>query len=211
MIHVESAALSALGTNSYLLHDAQEAILIDAPEGALETFEPILQQKQLRLSAVWLTHGHFDHILGLKAFSDLGVEVLAHPLDRILIENPQMQMERFGMPAKVQAGQVTRWIEPPLSLKAFGQEVEVRAVPGHCPGSLLFYFSELGLAFCGDAIFAGSIGRTDLPGGDFDTLKTSILNEIYTLPELTQLYPGHGPVTTVRVEKHSNGYVRAQN
>ena len=93
-------------------------------------------------------------------------------------------------------------------LKILGQSTEIRHVPGHCPGNVLFFFPDQKTAIVGDAIFAGSIGRTDLPGGDFHTLEKAIREEIYTLPDDTILLPGHGPMTTVAQEKSSNPYVR---
>ena len=90
---------------------------------------------------------------------------------------------------------------------AVGSDIEVRHVPGHCPGNVLFYFSDAGAAFVGDALFAGSIGRTDLPGGSFASLEKAIRTQIYTLPDETLVYPGHGPDTTVGAEKSTNPYV----
>lgn len=102
---------------------------------------------------------------------------------------------------------VDRWVRQGERFEALGTTVEVRHVPGHCPGNVLFYFPALQAAFVGDALFAGSIGRTDLPGGDFDTLAQSIREQIYTLPDDTVVYPGHGPDTTVGAEKETNPYV----
>ena len=94
-------------------------------------------------------------------------------------------------------------------MDALGETVQVRHVPGHCPGSLMFYFPQAGAAFSGDAIFRGGIGRTDLPGGDFDQLERSIRSRIYTLPDTTAVFPGHGEATTVGDEKEGNPYVGA--
>jgi glyoxylase-like metal-dependent hydrolase (beta-lactamase superfamily II) len=92
---------------------------------------------------------------------------------------------------------------------ALGREVEVRHVPGHCPGNVLFYFGDAKVAFVGDALFQGSVGRTDIPGGDFDVLKQSIREQIYTLPDATTVFPGHGPKTSVGIEKEDNPFVQA--
>jgi glyoxylase-like metal-dependent hydrolase (beta-lactamase superfamily II) len=93
-------------------------------------------------------------------------------------------------------------------LDALGTQAEVRHVPGHCPGNVLFYFPSEGWAFVGDALFKASVGRADLPGGNFHVLEASIRNQIYTLPEQTTVFPGHGSETTVGVEKKTNPYVR---
>jgi hydroxyacylglutathione hydrolase len=100
------------------------------------------------------------------------------------------------------------WVEQGDTFEALGRTVEVRHVPGHCPGNVLFYFAKEGAAFVGDALFAGSVGRTDLPGGSREQLVTAIKAQIYTMPDATTVYPGHGPETTVGVEKRSNPYVR---
>jgi glyoxylase-like metal-dependent hydrolase (beta-lactamase superfamily II) len=93
-------------------------------------------------------------------------------------------------------------------LEVAGLRFEVRHVPGHAPGNVLFYAPAWKCAFPGDAIFAGSVGRADLPGGDWDQLERSIKEQIYTLPEETVLYPGHGPPTTVGTERRTNSFVR---
>ena len=98
---------------------------------------------------------------------------------------------------------------PPKRLDALGLAFEVRHVPGHCPGNILFYSAALRAAFVGDALFAGSVGRTDLPGGDFEVLEASIRGQIYSLPDDTTVFPGHGARTTVGAEKAGNPYVAA--
>jgi glyoxylase-like metal-dependent hydrolase (beta-lactamase superfamily II) len=94
------------------------------------------------------------------------------------------------------------------NIQLLGQSFEVRHVPGHCPGNVLFYDPVASRAFVGDVIFCGSVGRFDLPGGDFATLQRSIRKEVYSLPDETVLLPGHGPETTVAAEKADNPYVR---
>jgi glyoxylase-like metal-dependent hydrolase (beta-lactamase superfamily II) len=109
---------------------------------------------------------------------------------------------------------VDTWVAQGDKFTALGVEVEVRHVPGHCPGNVLFYFAgnknakAAGAAFVGDALFAGSVGRTDLPGGSFEQLERSIREQIYTLPDDTIVFPGHGPRTAVRNEKQGNPYVQ---
>ena len=107
----------------------------------------------------------------------------------------------------LEAVKVDQWIEEGDRIEALGLDVEVRHVPGHCPGNVLFYFAAAGAAFVGDALFAGSVGRTDLPGGSMATLEEAIRSRIYTLPEATKVFPGHGPATTVAQEKRTNPHV----
>jgi glyoxylase-like metal-dependent hydrolase (beta-lactamase superfamily II) len=195
-------------TNAYLLcaPTRREAVLIDAPGGIQAQIEPLLAKHQCRLTELWLTHGHWDHMQGgAEVVRATGAKVRAHPDDRAMIETPSI-MERFtGM--TLEAVHVDHWLKPRETLEALGATAEVRHVPGHCPGNVLFYFASLDAAFVGDALFNGSIGRTDLPGGDFEQLAQAIRAEIYTLPDSTTVFPGHGPKTTVGDEKTGNPYV----
>lgn len=197
-------------TNAYLLTapERNEAILIDAPGGIWTQVAPILERSQCRLGELWLTHGHWDHTQGAaEVVRQCGAKVRAHLDDRTLIETPEV-MERFmGERLNLEPVHVDCWVGQGDKLPALGTSAEVRHVPGHCPGNVLFYFQTLGAAFVGDALFNGSIGRTDLPGGDFGRLEKSIREQIYTLPDDTSVFPGHGPRTTVGGEKTSNPYV----
>lgn len=197
-------------TNAYLLTAPErgEAVLIDAPGDVWADVAPILRTEGCRLLELWITHGHWDHTQGgAEVVRQSGAKVLAHPADRMLIETPEV-MERFmGQRLKLEPIHVDRWLQPGEHLSALGLDVEVRHVPGHCPGNVLFYFAAAGAAFVGDALFASSVGRTDLPGGDFATLERSIREQIYTLPAATVVYPGHGANTTVEAERMTNPYV----
>lgn len=199
-------------TNAYLLTAPErgEAVLIDAPGRIWREIEPILQKEKCRLLELWLTHGHWDHTQGgAEVIAATKAKVRGHVDDRALIETPQV-MERFmGEKMNLQAIHVDHWVQQGERFEILGARVEVRHVPGHCPGNVLFYFQELGGAFVGDALFNGSIGRTDLPGGSFEQLAAAIRTQIYTLPEETVVYPGHGPKTTVGAEKKGNPYVHA--
>ncbi len=110
--------------------------------------------------------------------------------------------------AGTEPASVDEWLTTPGEFRVIGENVEVRHVPGHSDGNVVFYLPSLGWAFVGDALFRDSVGRTDLPGGDFELLRQSIQHQIYTLPEATLVYPGHGPATTVGREKAENPYVR---
>lgn len=198
-------------TNAYLLTAPErgEAVLIDAPGDVWEEVAPILEKEKCKLTELWLTHGHWDHMQGgAEVVRAAGAKVLAHVEDRVLIETPEI-MERFmGERMNLQPVHVDRWIGQGDKLQALGLEVEVRHVPGHCPGNVLFYFAQAGAAFVGDALFNGSVGRTDFPGGDFRILEKSVREQIYSLPEKTVVFPGHGPKTTVAHERATNPYVR---
>jgi glyoxylase-like metal-dependent hydrolase (beta-lactamase superfamily II) len=209
-MHIHVLPAGPIQTNAYLLTEPArgEAVLIDAPGGVWAEVEPILRKEKCRLVELWLTHGHWDHMQGgAEVVRATGARVRAHAADRPLIETPEV-MKRFMMPGQeLEPVKVDAWLQPGETLAALGLTFEVRHVPGHCPGNVLFYIESGGLAFVGDALFAGSVGRTDLPGGDFMTLEKSIRSQIYTLPDETRVFPGHGPDTTVGEEKRSNPYV----
>lgn len=207
-VHVLPAG--PIQTNAYLLTDAStgRAVLIDAPDGVWSQVEPILEKEGCRLTALWVTHGHWDHTQGAAEVARRsGAPVLAHRDDRALIETPEVMRPLILPGLRVEPCEVSRWLEDGDTLDALGEKVRVSHVPGHAPGSLMFYFPRAAAAFVGDALFRGSIGRTDLPGGDFAQLEKSIRSRIYALPEETTVFPGHGGVTTVGDERHGNPYV----
>lgn len=199
-------------TNAYLLTapEAGQAVLIDAPEDVWADVEPILRQSRCRLVELWLTHGHWDHTQGAaEVVRASGAAVRAHPADRALIETPEV-MRPFTDPSiRLEAVRVDHWLAQGQRIAGAGSEAEVRHVPGHCPGNVLFYFEREKAAFVGDALFRGNVGRTDLPQGDSAQLARSIREQIYTLPAATAVYPGHGPETTVGEESEDNPFVRA--
>ena len=199
-------------TNAYLLTSSRsgDAILIDAPDGIWDQVQPILSGQNLALRELWLTHGHWDHTQGgAEVVRESGARVRAHPDDRELIENPEVMRRFMGQSLRIEPIRVDDWLKHGETIQALGVTAEVRHVPGHCPGNVLFYFADFKSAFVGDALFAGSVGRTDLPGGSSTVLRNSIRTQIYTLPDDTQVHPGHGPTTTVGEEKVSNPFVRA--
>lgn len=207
-IHVVPAG--PLGTNAYLLTDNArgEALLIDAPHGVWDEIEPLLQQAGCRLVALLVTHGHWDHTGDAARIQNLGAALHAHEDDRPMLETPEV-MAAYMMPGlELEPARIDVVVAQGQRLSLAGQEIEVRHVPGHSPGNILFYFPALGAAFVGDALFAGSVGRTDLPRGSFEQLERAIRTQIYTLPAGTTVHPGHGPETTVGEEMANNPYVR---
>ncbi|MEM7671836.1 MAG: MBL fold metallo-hydrolase [Verrucomicrobiota bacterium] len=202
--------LGPIGTNAIIAYDANlgRAIVFDAPAGAFDTVSRFAEEHDLAIEALLLTHGHWDHMLDAHLFKTADVPVFAHRDDEFLLENPEA-MAAFSIPGLTfNAVQVDTWVMPGETIELLDVKWEVRHVPGHCPGSLLFYHRDSETAIVGDAIFAGSVGRTDLPGGDFSLLERSIRTQVYTLPEATVLYPGHGPETSVHAEKATNPFIR---
>jgi len=206
-----SQELGMAATNMYLFldEDTGKAIVFDAPEKAFDVVAHIRKETPFELEALYLTHGHWDHIIDAWRFSEAGVPVYGHIDDQALFEDAEVQKPFLFGDLDLRSVKIDHWLELGQTLTILGKSAEVRHVPGHCAGNVLFYIAELELAVVGDAIFAGSVGRTDLPGGSMAVLENSIRSQIYTLPDETQLLSGHGPPTTVGQEKASNPYVRA--
>jgi glyoxylase-like metal-dependent hydrolase (beta-lactamase superfamily II) len=200
--------LGPLENNSYVIADpaTNRAAVID-PSFDSETMLADLASRNLKLEMVLLTHAHFDHIAGVSAAaasSELPLPVWLHPADLELFRQGGGG-KAFGLfvdagpdPQPLAAGQVIEIGELRLS---------VLHAPGHTPGHVIFYCAAAGAAFCGDVIFAGSVGRTDLPGGSHKQLIASIRQQVLTLPPETRLLSGHGPETTVAEEAKSNPYL----
>lgn len=199
-------------TNAFLLSnlDTKESVLIDAPHFVWDDLDPVLSENGCTLKALFLTHGHYDHIGDAARIQKMGVPVYGHKDDKIFYETPEV-MRSYSYPPDMtlEPVMIDHWVDQGDVVPMLREPVEIRHVPGHCPGNILFYFKNLKAAFVGDALFAGSIGRTDLPRGDFPTLEKSIKDEIYTLDHDTVVYPGHGPQTTVGQERATNPFVQA--
>jgi len=193
--------------NCYIVADreAAEAVLVDPGEEA-GLFLARLQSEGLRLTAIWLTHAHLDHVAGIpevRVASD--VPIWLHPDDRRLYEHaPDQARMLLGMEFPVLPAP-DRIIVPGDPMRVGTCEFEVRHVPGHSPGSVAFLAN--GIAIVGDVLFAGSVGRVDLPGGNGRTLLTSIREQLLPLPDETVVYAGHGPATTIGRERLTNPFV----
>ncbi len=207
-IHVlPSGPIQTIG---YLLTEPKlgEAVLVDAPGGIMARIQPLLDQEGCKLKELWLTHGHWDHTQdAAKVVRETGAVVRGHKDDQALYETPAIMEERMGRKLGLEPVKIDTWITQGDRITALGRQFEVRHVPGHCPGNVLFHQLETKSAFVGDALFKAGVGRWDLPGGDFEMLARAIREQIYTLPDDTIVFPGHGPRTTVGEEKTGNPYV----
>jgi len=209
MLEIIPLVLGPVGTNTYLVADPQShsATVVDpAWDGELILEEST--RRKWNIEQIWLTHAHFDHIGGIAVMvKDIQPipKVALHPAD-LPLYSIQGGAAYFGM--HIAAGpEPTVHLSHGLRLILGGYSFEVRHCPGHTPGHVVFYCAIEKVMFCGDVIFWGSIGRTDLPGGNYDTLIHSIYSQILTLPNETRLLSGHGGETTVGYERRENPFL----
>jgi hydroxyacylglutathione hydrolase len=193
------------GENCYLVVDEAHVCAIIDPGEDAGLIARTLAALHVTPVAIWLTHAHLDHVMGVARLKrETGAPVYLHPADRELYDHVVQQGLAFGIPVDPPP--------PPDQPFAHGAAVHVGALtftvrhaPGHSPGSVCLVGD--GVVFTGDVLFAGSIGRTDLPGGDFDTLIRSIERELLVLPDSTIVYSGHGPETTIGQERRANPFL----
>ena len=195
--------LGPVQTNCYLLEDekTEEAVLID-PGDISSNIEEYISEKKLKLKYIINTHGHFDHTGGNAFFSRKGTEIAA--------SSKAAELMRDGGGSSFFGLSVEQSPEPSIILDdgdtiAFGSvTLKVLSTPGHTPGCISLYDEQSGVLFCGDVLFLRSIGRTDFPGGDHNQILESIKTKLYTLPDTTKVYSGHGPETVIADEKLNN-------
>ena len=211
MIQIKKFTFNPVQENTYVLYDETgECIIVDAGcffDYEKKELDDFISDKQLTPVKLVNTHCHFDHILGIThCRTKYKIPFYAHPEDAFLVERIVEHGDRFGVPVEpVDAP------DHPLNegdQVAFGNSVlEVIHVPGHAPGHLVFYHEEQQFMLAGDVLFYGSIGRTDLPKGNFEQLVFNIKSKLFVLPEETVVYSGHGPETSIGFEKRSNPFL----
>jgi hydroxyacylglutathione hydrolase len=208
---IHSFVTGPLETDTYVISNGTSCLVVDPSSGCDEPVRLILREK-IPVAAILLTHCHFDHLLGIaeiQAVSGPAAAVWAHPAEKPLLTNAEFNGSYLIGRPTVYDGAVSELAEGPCTIGDF--TFEVLHVPGHSPGGCAFVFNDKGRTHCfaGDALFAGSIGRTDFPYGDGPLLIKGITEKLLTLPDDTIVYPGHGGRTTIAREKRMNPYVRA--
>ena len=209
---LETRAVAPFYKNGYVLgcKDTREGVVID-PGDEVDALLAAVGSHRLAVRYILLTHAHLDHITGVgRAKAALGVPIGLHQADNFLYEGVVQQGRAFGIPVEPQPP-VDFFYEPESTLTFGNYVVTVRHTPGHCPGGVCLMVeteegAERGL-FVGDTLFAGSIGRTDLPGGDAHTLLRSINEVLFAYPDETPVYSGHGEPTTIGREKRTNPFL----
>jgi glyoxylase-like metal-dependent hydrolase (beta-lactamase superfamily II) len=190
-------------TNAYLIETQEGWLAIDAPNN----FVSFIKEQQGKVAKFFLTHGHWDH---MEEASELKKEfqcpVYAHHGDDFLYHYPK-SMILFGAPS-IPAIQIDHYLEEGDVVNVGEYSFKTLFIPGHSPGSILFYEEKEGVIFGGDVLFRGAVGRWDLPQGSKDQLLTGIRKKLMTLPEDVIVYPGHGEPTTIGREKKENGYLQ---
>jgi len=210
---LESAAVGPFFKNGYVVgcERTKQAVFID-PGDEVDQLLAFIADSELQVTHILLTHAHVDHVSGVaEAKRRLGVPILLHQDDLFIYQNAVRTGMMFGLTVE-EPPPVDRYYEAG-ELIVFGDyEVRVAHTPGHCPGGVCLAVSKKGdsaapYLFVGDTLFAGSIGRTDLPGGDYETLLKAITGVLFTFPDESTVYSGHGPETTIGGEKTTNPFV----
>ena len=209
-MNIQTFVLGDYQTNSYCLtagESKKDCLIIDTGLRS-EPLINFLRANDLNPVAVVFTHGHIDHIDGIALLRANwpDIKVAIHKDDAAMFEDARLNLSAFsGLPLRASPAEIV--IEDEGTIAFAGMEFDILHTPGHTPGSISLYSESKGVVFVGDALFAGSIGRTDFPGGDSDRLIASIKTKLLTLPEDTKVYTGHGPVTTIGMEKKRNPFL----
>jgi glyoxylase-like metal-dependent hydrolase (beta-lactamase superfamily II) len=212
MLTIKSFVFSPLQENTYLLINEEKQCCIIDPGCYFQQEKDMLKnyvhENMIQPVLLLNTHCHLDHVFGNKFVHETwGLLPHIHEKEKKLLTLASASADMWGMPFDEYQGEL-KYIKEGTSIGLEGDEMEVLFTPGHSPGSVSFYYEKGGFVIGGDVLFSGSIGRTDLPGGDYDVLIRSIQTKFFTLPDDTKVFSGHGPVTTIGFEKMNNPYVK---
>ena len=212
MLYLQSFTFNPFQENTYVIfNDKNQCWIVDpgmynaAENSRLDDF---INHKQLTPQAIINTHAHIDHILGAQYLKNkYNIPFHLHEKDQILLDNAIASAAMFGFDFR-DTPKVDSYLKEGTFYQAGDDKLEIRFAPGHAPGHIVFYYPEGNWVFAGDVLFNGSIGRTDLPGGNFETLINSIHTQLFTLPDGTVVHSGHGPATTIGNEKLHNPFLQ---
>jgi hydroxyacylglutathione hydrolase len=209
MLHYETIPVTPFQQNCSIVwcDETMSAAIID-PGGDLDLLLSETERLGVKLEQIWLTHAHIDHAGGTAVLAkQLNLPIIGpHEGDQFWIDGLPEQSHRFGF-AHADAFTPTRWLHDGDTVQLGHHTLQVRHCPGHTPGHVVFYSADMKRAFVGDVLFAGSIGRTDFPQGDHDTLIASITQRLWPMGDDTVFIPGHGPESTFGRERKTNPYV----
>jgi glyoxylase-like metal-dependent hydrolase (beta-lactamase superfamily II) len=212
MLYVKVFLFNPVQENTYLIYNEEkECIIIDPGcyyENEQEDLVGFIAENRLKPVLLLNTHCHLDHVFGNKFVSqkfDLILHI--HPLEKKMLDLAPASGLMWNMPFDNYQGEL-EYLVPGRPIMLGNDEIQVLFTPGHSPGSVSFYSQGYGFVISGDVLFRESIGRTDLPGGDFSVLSRSIIDQLYSLPGETIVYSGHGPSTSIDWEKSHNAYVK---
>ncbi len=211
MLNIKTFVFNPFMQNTFVLYDeTKEAVIIDCGclyENEQNELKQFVANNDLTIKYLLNTHLHLDHQFGNAfAATTFGILPIAHKNDEKLIDNITSQAMMFGIPQKVEAQKLGGYIAEGDEISFGNTTLQAIFVPGHSAGSICFYSSKNKVLIAGDVLFAGSIGRTDLPGGNFAQLTEGIRQKLFILPPDTTVYPGHGPTTTIGNEIKSNPF-----
>ncbi|MBS4073242.1 MAG: MBL fold metallo-hydrolase [Algoriphagus sp.] len=211
MLHIKLFTFNPFQENTYLIYDeSKEATLIDpgcfthAEKRELEDF---ILSENLKVTQLLNTHCHIDHVLGNAwAVKKFGIPLQIHPNETSVLKSVEVYAPNYGFQG-YESTEAEKYLEEGQEIWVGKEKLSVIFVPGHSPGHVVFYHAESKQCIAGDTLFKGSIGRTDLPGGNHNLLLNKIKSQLFALPDETVVYPGHGPETTIGFEKIYNPFV----
>ena len=210
MIAIEIFTFNALQENTYVLYDeTKECIIIDAgcyDKDEQNELKAFISENNLKPVMLVNTHSHVDHVLGVKFLKDLyHLKFYIHKIDEETLRSVKLYSRLYGFP-NYQEPEANGFIAEGEKIKFGNSELDIFFTPGHAPGHVVFVNKEQKICIAGDVLFKGSVGRSDLPGGNHETLIKSIHEKLFVLPDDTIVFPGHGPETTIGREKKTNPY-----
>ena len=213
MITVEQHTFNPFQENTFIIYDeTKEALVVDPGCYFLEErerFKSLIESKGLKLRGIISTHSHLDHVFGNQfVMNEYKVGLTIHKEDLETLRMLKLTADKYGIPNVEESPEPTAFIKEGEQIKFGNSSLDVVFVPGHAPGHIAFVSHEDCFVINGDCLFQGSIGRTDLPGGNMEQLLKSIRTQLFTLPDNYTVYCGHGPSTTIGYEKINNSFLQ---